>query len=186
MKLTTDMFRRMTATDVAKVFNVTKRTITNWVDEGLEYIETSSCRKFDARAVLDWHVKSTTTAYKHRIEELKQQAGDKTASVNTDDDFESDEEPIFEDNLDRQRYYQAKLVKTKYKQLEKILIPRDFHEEKMMEAGDFVRSALQSIPKELSIKLAKFRDAAEIEKFLENVICDKLREMAQIAEEQPE
>lgn len=182
------MFRQMSAADLAKVVDVTNKTIVNWVDDGMPYIDVNGVRKYDARKVLDWHVKSSVSVYKQKIDELKNQPkeGVITTKNNGEDDFDNNEEPIFEDNLDRQRYYQAKLVKTKYKQLEKILIPRDFHEEKMMEAGDFVRSALQSLPKELSIKLAKLRDAAEIEKVLEEVICDKLREMAKIAEEQPE
>ena len=188
MKLTKEQFRRLSQTDLAKVLNLSQKTIWNWVEDGMPYIETGGDKKYDVREVMDWKIKNTTSVLKLQIDELKKLAnqGGTAASKPQDDDFDEDAEPLFEDNLDRQRYYQAKLVKTKYMQLDGTLIAKDFHEEKMMEAGDFVRSALQSIPKELSIKLAKLRDAAEVEKLLDQVICDKLKEMAQIAEEKPE
>lgn len=186
MKLHKDTFRNMTATDLAKVFDISIKTIHNWVSDGMPFIETDSTKKFDPKEVMNWHIKSTASTYKQRIDELKKLKPGVVTKKPKEDNFESEEEPLFEDNLDRQRYYQAKLVRTKYEQLEGTLIPKDFHEEKMMEAGDFVRSALQSMPKELSIKLAKLRDAGEVEKILEGIICDKLREMAQIAEEKPE
>jgi len=160
-------FRAISCADLARCFDITPRTVANWVDDGMPVANVSGVKWYDPAVVLKWK----TDVLK---KELKKKAPIRPQEIDPD----MHESEGFDDNLDKYRHYKAEQAKLALEKEQGKLIELEAHEEFVRDAGDFVRNSMQGLPKELAIKLAKSKDSNEIEDMLNDKIVAILKEMS--------
>jgi len=177
-------FRYMKAVDLAKVFNVDRKTISRWAKDGMPPALEDE-KLYDPKEVMEWRckcaiekvIKEAEEAEKKRVYEKRQSQKEISGG---DSDLDNGE---FTDNLDRFRHYKAELAKIEVEKATGALIPRDIVEETICVMGDFCRKSLQEIPKLMGIKLAKERDVVEIEKMLDDQLITVMKGMADVGDD---
>ena len=142
------------------------------VDEG------KTKRVFDSRKVIDFVVKRGGLDHRGPITNAEKIARLK-GKIAPEDDEDDDSPEIFSDQLERQRklkgdLYEVELAKKKGELIEKLN-----HDEFVLQAGEFCRSAFQAIPRKISVALASENDASIIEKIIENEIIGVLKELSE-------
>jgi phage terminase Nu1 subunit (DNA packaging protein) len=162
-------YRAVSQAEIAKIFDVNSAQVSNWVAQGMPHELAGRNKKCDSAKVYEWLLEKQITKLTKR----------KPKSVDDDDDMMTGEE-LFDDNLDKCRYYNAERAKLALEKEQGKLISRDDHMEFQRQAGDFIRAGFQSLPKKLAVKLGKIRDSSEIEALLEKEILDTLIRLSKL------
>lgn len=150
---------------------------------GLPYGMDGTSRIFDFKDIIPWIVENGWCRLRHSSEKIakaKPPSERAKGKKGKDDEDEMLNDPtLFGDELERYRAAKANLAELDYAKKKGDLIEKEKHEEFVQMAGDYCRQAFQSLPKKLCVKMAKMRDAGEVEKLLENEIVAVLRELSE-------
>lgn len=128
----------------------------------------------DAKHVHDWLVEQ---ALQKNSAKAKQSRAS-TTPVDGDDLMNPD--LGFDDNLDKYRFYKAEQAKLALEKEKGLLIEKESHDDFVRQAGDYVRNGFQSLPKKLSVRIAKLKDASQVEKLLESEIIGILQSLSKL------
>jgi phage terminase Nu1 subunit (DNA packaging protein) len=159
-----NFYRAVTQAELAKIFDTHSTAMSRYVKAGMPYEIQAKKKVFDVKVVFDWMLER----------EMKKYEDSKKRPIGDEDNM------IFEDNLDRARYFQAEKAKLQVERERGKLILREDHEDFVRQAGDYVRQGFQTMPKKLAVKLAKLKDTNEIEKLLDDEVIGTLKRLSEI------
>ena len=165
-----EFYRYMTQAEIAKIFATNAVTIHRWVGEGLPFENVGRKKTYDPAKVHDWLMEKELAKRAVKVK--------KSGSKSLDDDLMDPDQ--FDDNLDKFRYYKAEQAKLALEKEKGGLISKEDHDDFVRQAGDFVRSGFQTLPKKLAVRLAKLRDSGDIEKLLEEEIVETLIRLSKL------
>lgn len=152
-------WRALSQQTLLNILNSTAHTINKWISNGCPCEIKNGKKYYDTGKVLEWRVEYQKKLDKH---------------VPDDPDLDGASGPLKDEllkvKIEKERF-DLGVKRSQY-------ISNEKYEQDFREVGDYVRRSLQNLPKKISTKLNRAKNASEIENILKTEIHSLLKQMS--------